>query len=114
MLLITVNAPSSNEAVTWANALATEFLQYRAQQLKAAQQQMFIALDQQVNQAKQQINTISGQISRLSAQPRSPAQQGTLTKLRTQLSQAKSALTVLAAKRQQHAGEHPGNHRVGE
>ena len=46
-------------AVTRANALAAEFLRYRAKQLKADQQQMFVALDQQVNQAKQQINTIN-------------------------------------------------------
>jgi capsular polysaccharide biosynthesis protein len=95
VLSITVSAPSGNQAVTWANAVAAEFLRYRAQQLTAAQQQTFIALDQQVNKAKQQINTITDQISRLSAQPRSPAQQGTLTKLRIQLSQAKSALNVL-------------------
>jgi capsular polysaccharide biosynthesis protein len=95
VLLITVNAPSGNEAVTQANAVAQEFLRYRAQQLNATQQQMFIALYQQVNQAKQKINAINGQISRLSSQPRSPAQQGTLTRLRTQLSQAKSALIVL-------------------
>ena len=36
VLLITVNAPSSNEAVSRANAVAAEFLQYRAKQLKAA------------------------------------------------------------------------------
>jgi capsular polysaccharide biosynthesis protein len=95
VLLITVNAPSGNEAVTQANAVAEEFLRYRAQQLNAAQQQMFIALDQQVNQAKQKINTINSQIRKLSAQPRSPAQQGTLARLRTQLNQAKSALIVL-------------------
>jgi len=95
VLLITVNAPSGNEAVTWANAVAKEFLQYRARQLNAAQQQMFIALGQQVNQAKQKINTINSQISRLSAHPRSPAQQGTLTRLRTELSQANGALIVL-------------------
>jgi capsular polysaccharide biosynthesis protein len=95
VMLITVSAPSSNDAVTQANAVAAEFLRYRAEQLKAAQQQVFIALDQQVNQAKQGISALKKKISGLSAQSKSAAQQGTLTKLRTQLSQAESALIVL-------------------
>lgn len=95
VLLITVNAPSSNVAVTWANAVATAFLQYRAQQLNAAQQQVLISLNQQIDQARQQVNTIKSQIGRLSAQPQSPAQKGMLTRLRTQLGQAENALVVL-------------------
>ena len=95
VLLITVTAPSSNDAVTRADAVATEFLRYRAEQLNSAQQQVFIALDQQVNQAKQGISTIKKKISGLSGQSRSAAQEGTLTKLRAQLSQANSALIVL-------------------
>ena len=95
VLLITVNASSSSEAVNWANAVAAEFLRYRAEQLNAAQQQTFTALKQQVDQAKQQVNTINSQISRLSAQPQSPAQRSALTTLRGQLNQAKGALLVL-------------------
>src|SRR5262249_52236597 len=52
VMLITANAPSGNEAVTWANTVAVEFLRYRAQQLESAQRQVFVALDQQVTQAK--------------------------------------------------------------
>lgn len=95
VLLITVNAPSSNEAVAWASAIAAEFLRYRAEQLNGAQQQEFNSLDQQVNQAKQQVDTINSQISKLSAQPRTPAQHAALTRLRTRLTQASSALSVL-------------------
>jgi capsular polysaccharide biosynthesis protein len=95
VLLITVNAPSSNEAVSWANAVAAEFLRYRAQQLDAAQQQVLIALNQQIDQARQHVNTLKSQVSRLSAHSRPPAQQGTITRLRTQLSQAESALIAL-------------------
>jgi capsular polysaccharide biosynthesis protein len=95
VLLITVNAPSNNEAVTWADTLATEFLHYRAEQLNAQQQQMFAALNQQVNQAKAQVNAVHAQIRRVSAQPRSPAQQGTLTKLRAQATQQDAALIAL-------------------
>jgi capsular polysaccharide biosynthesis protein len=95
VLLITVSGPSSNDAVTRANAVATEFLRYRAQQLNSAQQQVFVALDQQINQAKQGISAIKKKISGLSAQSRPAAQQGTLTKLHAQLGQASSALIVL-------------------
>jgi len=95
VLLITVNAASSGDAVIRANTVAAEFLRYRAQQLNAAQQQMFIVLKQQVDQAKQQVNTIKSQISRLSAQPPSPAKQATLTKLGGQLEQANTTLVQL-------------------
>jgi capsular polysaccharide biosynthesis protein len=95
VLLITVNAPSNNDAVTWASTLATEFLRYRAEQLNVAQQKMFAALNQQVSQAKTQVNSIRDQIRQVSAQPRSPAQQGTLTKLRAQLTQANGTLFAL-------------------
>ena len=92
---LTVNAPSGDEAVAWANTLATEFLQYRAQQLKADQQQMFAALDQQVTQAKQKVNATRKQIAALLAQPRSAERQSQLTKLRSQEAQQNGALYVL-------------------
>jgi capsular polysaccharide biosynthesis protein len=95
VLQLTVNAPSGDDAVTWANTLATEFLRYRAQQLKNTQQQMFVALDQQITQAKQQISATRNKIAGLLAQPRSPAQQGMLTKLRAQVTQENNALFIL-------------------
>jgi capsular polysaccharide biosynthesis protein len=95
VLQLTVSAPSGDEAVTWAKTLATEFLNYRAQHLKNNQQQMFVALDQQVTQAKQGISGIRRQIAAQLAQPRSPARQGELTKLRAQEAQANGQLIVL-------------------
>lgn len=95
VMLITASAPSSNEAVVRANAVAAEFLRYRARQLNASQQQEFTALDQQLNAAKQQISGLNSQISTVSAQPRTPAQRDTLIKLRTRLSQDQSALVTL-------------------
>jgi capsular polysaccharide biosynthesis protein len=95
VLQLTVNAPSGDDAVTQANTLATEFLQYRAQQLKNAQQQTFAALDQQVAQAKQQISATRKQIAAALAQPRSPTRQGTLTRLRAQVTGENGALFVL-------------------
>jgi capsular polysaccharide biosynthesis protein len=94
VLLITASAPSSSEAVAWANAVATEFLRFRAEQLDASQQQIFAALNQQLGQAKQQIDTLKNQISKLSAQPRSTTQQGTLTKMQLRLGQEQSALVA--------------------
>src|SRR5262249_25937046 len=95
VLQITVNAPSGDEATTQARTLATEFLQYRAQQLEKAQQQTFLALDQQVNQAQQQINATRSKIAGLLAQPRPPTQQGMPTRRRTQVPNEKSALFAL-------------------
>jgi capsular polysaccharide biosynthesis protein len=95
VLLITVSAPSSNEAVSRASALATEFLRFRADQLEAGQKLLLSSLNQQINQAKQHIKAITARISQLSTQPASPAQQAKLNSLRTERSQAKSVLTPL-------------------
>jgi capsular polysaccharide biosynthesis protein len=95
VMVITADAPSGNEAVTWANTVATEFLRYRAQQLESSQQQTFTGLAQQVNQSKQQIGAIRKKITALAAQPRSSTQRGMLTKLREQLGQANAALLAL-------------------
>ena len=78
-----------------ANALATAFLQFRADQLEAQQNLVFGALDQQVSQAKQQVASLSKQISQLSAQPASPAQRAKLTNLAGKRDQARTALTAL-------------------
>jgi len=93
-LEIVVSAPSSNEAVSWASVLATEFLDYRAAQLKAQQNQLFRSLDQQVSQARQHVGAITAQIQRLSAQHAPPAE---LSNLRTQQHTATLALNQLVA-----------------
>ena len=97
LLTITVNAPSTGDAITRARALATAFLQYRADQLGAQQNLVFGSLKQQVSQAKQQIAALNGQISQVSAQPQSSAQQARLTNLTGRRDQARTALTALAA-----------------
>jgi capsular polysaccharide biosynthesis protein len=51
VLLITITAPSSDQAVVRANALAAEFLQFRAALLENQQQLVFAALDRQFAQA---------------------------------------------------------------
>jgi capsular polysaccharide biosynthesis protein len=55
VLQITATAPSSTEAVRRASALATEYLAFRADQLRAAQQLQFNAFDQTLTQDKQHV-----------------------------------------------------------
>ena len=95
VLLITSRAPSANEAVREANAVATAFLTLQAHLVQSQQQLVNSLLQQQITNAQQQINSISNQISRLSAQPPSPSQASDLDSLRKQRSHAISALTAL-------------------
>jgi len=95
VLLLTVTAPSSNEAVRRADALATEFLQVRADQLLAQQQLVLTALSRRSNPAQQQAESLARQITSVSAQASSPAQQAKLKDLRVQLGRANDALDGL-------------------
>jgi len=96
IMSITVNAPSSDEAIARAAVLAGAFLQYRADQLKAQQDKLFQSLHQQVSQAQQELNSINDQVHQLLlSQPPSPARQAKLTSLGTQRSQARATLTEL-------------------
>jgi capsular polysaccharide biosynthesis protein len=102
VILITVSAPSSSQAVTRAAALAAEFLQFRANQLQVQQQLQVTALQQQISQARQNIASMTGQLSQLSAQPSSAERQAEITKLTNQRSDAVTALNGL---QQTTAGE---------
>jgi capsular polysaccharide biosynthesis protein len=84
VLMFNVGAPTGAEAVRRASALATAFLQYRAQYMRAQYQQLVSELDQQYNAAQQQLNSINAQISQLGSQPSSPAQQTKINNLLTQ------------------------------
>jgi len=95
VLVITVKAPSGSDAVSRANALATEYLKFRAQLVQAEQGLMLSSLDQQLNQGKKNVDSISAQISQVSAQPSSSAQQDQLARLQKQKAQAIAALTQL-------------------
>ena len=94
VLLITVSAPTSVEAVSRANAVAAAFLQFRASQMKTAQNLLVKSLEQQVVQARQTVASINSQISQVSAQPSSAAQASELKNLRAQLSQASQQVSV--------------------
>jgi capsular polysaccharide biosynthesis protein len=95
VLLITASAPSSNEAVRRANALAQAFLTFRADELQTQQQLESAGYDQQITQVKNHIKSISDQISQLAAQPVSSSQQAKLSALRAQRDGANSDLTAL-------------------
>ncbi len=84
VLAINVGAPTSADAVQRASAVANAFLQYRAEYMRAQQQQLVSELDQQYNAAQQQIDSINAQISQLPSSASSPADQAELNKLETE------------------------------
>lgn len=95
VLRITVSAPSDSQAVSRANAIASAFLAFRADELHTQQKLQFAALDDVVNQSLQRIESINGQISQVAAQPTSDSQQAQLKDLRATRDRAKSELDVL-------------------
>jgi capsular polysaccharide biosynthesis protein len=95
VLLITVKATSSDQAVREANALATAFLTVQAQQLRSQERLVNAALQQQVTLARQRINQLSNQISQLSAQPATPTQHAKLASLVNQRGRDTHELAVL-------------------
>ena len=94
VLDIIVSAPSSAQAVSRANAVAAAFLQFRAQQMQAAQQLLLKSLNQELNQARLNEKAIESQVSQVSAQPASAAQQNQLKNLKTQATQAAYQVNV--------------------
>lgn len=87
VLMFNVGAPSANDALIRVNALATGFLQYRAQYALAEQQQQVTELDQQFSQAEQNLTSINARISQIPTPP-SSAEQAQLSKLQTQRTEA--------------------------
>jgi capsular polysaccharide biosynthesis protein len=95
VLLITVSAPSSSEAVARARVLAAVFLQFRVGQLETDQKLVLSSLNQQINGAKQYLRSIDGQISQARTQLASPARRARLSDLRAERSKAAAALVSL-------------------
>jgi len=91
ILTLTVSAPSSDEAVRRANALASEFLRFRAEQLRTEQNLWFATLNQQISQAWQRVARVGSQIANTSARAKSPA----LKELQAQSRQANGMLAGL-------------------
>jgi len=95
VLVITVSARSSNQAVLDASAVALAFLQFRAEEMQTEQRLVLASLNQQVDQAQQQLSSINAQISQLSGQSTSSAQQSQLKSARAEYVQANNALYEL-------------------
>jgi capsular polysaccharide biosynthesis protein len=92
VLVITASAASADQAALRANAVASAFLKFRANEMRGEQSLVMQSLDQQVNAAKQRVSSINAQVSQLSSQPASATQQSQLSSLRTEQSSAKAAL----------------------
>jgi capsular polysaccharide biosynthesis protein len=95
VLVITVTAPSASEAVSRANALATEFLQFRDNLVDAAQNLVAKSLEQQISQAQQRVQALTARISLVAAEPTSAAQQAELKNLQSEENQATATLTAI-------------------
>jgi capsular polysaccharide biosynthesis protein len=87
VLTFNVGAKSSAESVQRASALATAFLQYRAQYERTQQKQLFAQLDQQYNAAQQRLRVLQTEASRLPTTPSTPAQKAEYDHLQTQMTQ---------------------------
>lgn len=95
VLLFTVRAQSSAEAVRRAQDLATEFLQFRADQLWEQERSVASSLSEQVAQAKQQVAGLNSQVTQVAAEPASSQQAVKLRDVRDQRNQARISLITL-------------------
>jgi capsular polysaccharide biosynthesis protein len=95
VLLISVSAPSGSGAIALAQALAGEFLQFRAQLLVRQQQQVQSALNTQVTKEQQNLDALNRQISQVSAEPDTPTRQSKLSVLNANRGKATTLLASL-------------------
>lgn len=84
VLVITVSAPTSEDAVRRTSTLASAFLQIRTDYLGSQQQFLKIQVDQQVSQAQRRLASLSDEIDKVSAEVSSSAQRASLSKLEAQ------------------------------
>ena len=87
VLTINVGAPSSTAAVQRAAAVATAFLQYRAQYARSQEQQQYAQLQQQYNAAQQRLQALNAQSSQLPSTLSTPAQKAEYNHLQSEISQ---------------------------
>ncbi len=95
VLTLNVGARSSADAVHRVSALATAFLQYRAQYERTQQQELFAQLDQQKIQAQNERKSLEAQLSQLPSPPATAAQKASYDSLQTQLSQQQQILVYV-------------------
>jgi capsular polysaccharide biosynthesis protein len=95
VLTINVGAPSSAAAVQRAAAVATAFLQYRAQYARSQEQQQYAQLQQQYNVAQQRLQALNAQISQLPSTVSTPEQKAEYNHLQSEISQQGQILQFL-------------------
>jgi capsular polysaccharide biosynthesis protein len=95
VLTINVGARSSAEAVQRASALATAFLQYRAQQALAQEKQQAAQLNQQYGPAQQRIQALKAQIDKLPTPLSTSAEKAEYDHLETQVTQQDEILAYV-------------------
>jgi len=92
VILITVSAKTSSQAVLNASAVATAFLKFRAQEMQTEQDLVLGSLEQQAKQEQEHLSSIDSQISQLSSQPASTSRQAQLKSLQAEQAQTTSTL----------------------
>jgi capsular polysaccharide biosynthesis protein len=95
VLRIAVNAPSSSQAVSRANAVASAFLAFRADQLETQQRLEFAKLDAALAQSEGNLEKIKADIGQVLLLPASDSRNAQLNRLRAARDQAISELYVL-------------------
>ena len=96
IIVITASAPTPSEATSRADALASVFLQFQANQLKTQQQAVVKQITQQENALYGTINAETAEIAKARASgPSSSSQKATLSKLIGQRNQDHGTLTGL-------------------
>lgn len=91
VLTINVGAPSSAAAVQRVSALATTFLQYRAQYAQTQEQQLLAQLDQQYNTAQQHVTAFEVQIGQIPG-PTTAVQKAEYDYLKTEIASQQQTL----------------------
>lgn len=97
VLTLNCGAPSSAAAVQRTAALATAFLQYRANYARIQQQQQTSELTQQYNAAAQRLQTIDAQISQLPSTQLTADQQTQLDHLQTKQGEQKQIMQYVTS-----------------
>jgi capsular polysaccharide biosynthesis protein len=96
ILRFTASAPSGSQAVSRANAVAAEYLRFRAYALRTEQQIVLATVGQQIAVARRQLDSVTEQLTALTAtQPVSATQLAKLHTLQAQQYNAAVALTGL-------------------
>jgi capsular polysaccharide biosynthesis protein len=94
VLLFSVKAQTSDEAVREANALASAFLAFQATQLQTQGKLVVASLQQQIVLGQKNVDALTTQITQLLAQPQTQATRAKVSRLRTERTQQVNALDL--------------------